>query len=138
MKDPVLRLFDEVFNAARHDVADEIIDPDFVIHGGSVDEVRGPDAIRAKDALLRTAFPDLRFEIDDLVAEGHKVAVRWTMYGTHRGEYLGVPGTGRSVRLRACMIFHVGRRAGAGDARITDVWPIVDVAGALEQLTPAA
>jgi predicted ester cyclase len=92
---PVRRYFEEVANGHRLELADELFAPDF----GSPGPVVGPDAARAALRSMWAAFPDLRFAIDDLVAEGDRVVVKVTYTGTQRGRFLGIEPTGRSVRF---------------------------------------
>lgn len=93
------RTFEEVFNQGNLALVDELVAPDFLNH-----EVppgmnnRGPDSTRQVVTMLRTAFPDLHFTIEDLVAEGDTVASRVTMSGTHLGPFQGIPPTGRSFQ----------------------------------------
>jgi predicted ester cyclase len=79
-------------------VADELIAPDFINHAASPGSNRGPESMRGSVAWARNAFPDLHFEIEELVAEGDIVAGRLTVSGTHEGSLMGEPPTGRSVR----------------------------------------
>ena len=91
------RTFEEVFNQGNLAIVDDLVAPDYLNH-----EVppgmnnRGPDSTRQIVRMLRTAFPDLHFTIEDLVAEGDTVAGRVTMSGTHLGPFQGIPPTGRS------------------------------------------
>jgi len=93
------RTFEEVFNQGDLAIVDELVAPDFLNH-----EVppgmnnRGPDSTRQVVRMLRAAFPDLHFTVEDLVAEGDTVAGRVTMSGTHLGPFQGVPPTGRSFQ----------------------------------------
>jgi steroid delta-isomerase-like uncharacterized protein len=93
------RTFEEVFNQGNLALVDELVAPDFLNH-----EVppgmknRGPESTRQVVTMLRTAFPDLHFTIEDLVAQGDTVAGRATMSGTHLGPFQGVPPTGRSFQ----------------------------------------
>ncbi len=93
------RTFEEVFNQGNLALVDELVAPDFLDH-----EVppgmnnRGPDSTRQLVTMLRTAFPNLHFTIEDLVAEGDTVAGRVTMSGTHLGPFQGIPPTGRSFQ----------------------------------------
>ena len=92
------RAYEELWNRGNLSVADELIAPDFVNHAASAGSNRGPESMRASVTWAREAFPDLRFEIEELVAEGDMVAGRLSMSGTHRGPLMGMPPTGRSVR----------------------------------------
>ena len=94
-KTPVRRYFEEVANGHRLELAGELFAPDF----GSPGSVTGPDAARAALRGMWSAFPDLHFSIDELVAEGDRVVVKVTYTGTHRGTFLGIEPTGRSIRF---------------------------------------
>jgi steroid delta-isomerase-like uncharacterized protein len=93
------RTFEEVFNQGNLALVDELVAPDFLNH-----EVppgmnnRGPESTRQVVTMLLTAFPDLHFTIEDLVAEGDTVAGRATMSGTHLGPFQGIAPTGRSFQ----------------------------------------
>jgi steroid delta-isomerase-like uncharacterized protein len=93
------RTFEEVFNQGNLALVDELVAPDFLNH-----EVppgmnnRGPESTRQVVTMLRTAFPDLHFTIEDMVAEGDTVAGRVTMSGTHLGPFQGIAPTGRSFQ----------------------------------------
>jgi steroid delta-isomerase-like uncharacterized protein len=93
------RTFEEVFNQGNLALVDELVAPDFLNHEVSPSmNNRGPDSTRQVVTMLRTAFPDLHFTIEDLVAEGDTVASRVTMSGTHLGPFQGIPPTGRSFQ----------------------------------------
>lgn len=91
------RFFEEVWNNRRESAIDEFIaegaagnDPDF----GA-----GREGFREQWRKWQAAFPDLHFTIEDVIAEDDKVLTRWTLTGTHLGEFMGVPATGRAVRV---------------------------------------
>ena len=92
------RTYEELLNGGDLSVAEQLVAPDFVNHEAPRGRDRGPESMRGLAVMLRTAFPDLRFEIEELVAEGDVVAGRLTMSGTHEGPLMGTPPTGRSVR----------------------------------------
>ncbi len=79
------RAYEELLNQGILAVADELIAPDFLNHEAPPGRNRGPESMRQLTTMLRTAFPDLRFTIEELVAEGDTVAGRLTMSGTHQG-----------------------------------------------------
>ena len=93
------RTYEEMFNQGNLSNVDELIAPECINH-----EVppgmnnRGPESVRQAAMMLRTAFPDLQFTIEELVAEGDTVVGRVTMNGTHQGTLMGIAPTGRSVR----------------------------------------
>ena len=79
-------------------------------------------------ARLRQAFPDLQVTVEDVIAEGDKVVARNTVTGTHQGEYLGLPPTGRSIAYNEIFIFRFA------NGRIAETWGVVDVFSQLRQL----
>jgi steroid delta-isomerase-like uncharacterized protein len=88
------RWFDAMSRGDHRRAADETFAPDYAVFMGA-DAMRGTDAIKALVDRYRAAFPDLRFTVDDVVAEGDRLAVRWTAAGTHDGPLMGLPPTGR-------------------------------------------
>ncbi|GEM44613.1 ester cyclase [Deinococcus cellulosilyticus] len=99
------RYFEEVWNQGHLDVLDEIMAPDYQNHSSSIpDPVPGPAGLRPIVAAMRQAFPDLHYEIQDLVVTGTKVAVRVHMTGTHLGDFFGIAPTGQQVRVQQFQI----------------------------------
>jgi predicted ester cyclase len=92
-KASVRRYLDEVFHGRDPAVVDELVAPNF-IHHDPVNPLHGPAGLKQYQAVLFAAFPDLRLSIDDMVAEGDKVAVRYTVTGTHLAELAGIAPTG--------------------------------------------
>ncbi len=92
------RAYEELFNQGNLSLVEELIAPDFLNHEAPPGSNRGPESMRQLIRMLRTAFPDLHFTIEELVAEGDTVAGRVTMSGTHQGTFQGMPPTGRSFR----------------------------------------
>jgi len=110
-----MRVFDEILNQGKFQVADEIYAPDFQNHGlhRSADLKTDQDAVHAE----KKAFPDLRVSVQEMVAEGDKVAVLWTFQGTHTGSgYKGLPATGTRVEVRGITIWRIV------DGRIVEEW----------------
>jgi predicted ester cyclase len=92
------RAYEELLNGGNLAVAEDLVAPEFLNHEAPPGRNRGPESMRGLATMLRTAFPDLHFTIEELVAEGDTVAGRLTMSGTHRGPLMGMPPTGRSAR----------------------------------------
>ncbi len=107
---------------------DEIVDPDVLIRTPLPVQATGAAALKEVFAKLHQVFPDLQVSIEDMIAEGDKVAGRNSVSGTHQGEYLGIPATGVSVTYNEIFIF----RFEAG--RIAETWGVVDVFSQLKQL----
>lgn len=74
------------------------------------------------------AYPDSRFPIDDVIAEGNKVAVRHRLCGTHRSAFQGIPPTGKPVNVRAIVTFHIA------NGKVAETWLDADLLGMLQQL----
>jgi steroid delta-isomerase-like uncharacterized protein len=122
------RIYEELWNRGNLSVADEVIAPDFMNHSASPDSNRGPESVRGTLTWARNAFPDVHFEIEELVAEGDIVAGRLTMSGTHEGPLMGTPPTGRSVRTNH---MHFVRFR---DGKAVEHWGVRDDLGMMRQL----
>ena len=96
-RDLARRFFEEVWNQGDEAAIDRYIATDAA--GNDPTFGAGRDAFRAQWRKWRAAFPDLHFAVEDLVAEGDKVVTRWTLTGTHQGEFLGIAPTGRAVSV---------------------------------------
>ncbi|MFL5307283.1 MAG: ester cyclase [Polyangia bacterium] len=101
-KRSVTRLF-ETFNNADLASIDGLVGPDYVGAQGD----KGPAGFKTVVVGLRAAFPDLRYTVDDVVAEGDQVAVRWHWTGTHRGPFRGFPPTEKTVTNSGAGIFRL-------------------------------
>jgi steroid delta-isomerase-like uncharacterized protein len=124
----------EAFNQRDLAAADAIYAPSYVLHNpiAPPDLPRGPDGVRQQHAGYLAAFPDAQITVEDLIAEGDRVAVRVTVRGTHRGIFMGVAPTGRPVALEAITIYRVD----AG--KIVEDWTIADIPGLQQQLGASA
>jgi predicted ester cyclase len=123
------RIYDEMFNRGNLAIADELIAPDFLNHAAPPGSNRGPESMRQLITMLNTAFPDMHYTIEELVAEGDTVACRITMSGTHQGRLMGIAPTGRSVRQQAQMHFVCFRDGKAVEHRV-----VRDDLGLMQQL----
>lgn len=128
------RFFEEVWNARRLDVVDEIIASDCITHqlrstdGPMASEPRGPQALKEHILSWLTAFPDLRWEIDLVVTEAERVVTWAVARGTHQGSWLGIGPTGRQVAIR-CVVLHR-----VADGRIMEDWVVTEALGVFQQL----
>lgn len=129
------RVLDELFNEGRLESADELFAPGAVSHDPAQPEPTiGPEGVKQSVTGYRTAFPDVRCEIEDQVAEGGTVATRWTARGTHQGELMGIAPTGRQATVTGITIDRIE------DGKIVESWTNWDTLGLLQQLgvVPAA
>jgi steroid delta-isomerase-like uncharacterized protein len=107
---------------------DEIVDADALIRTPLPIQATGAELLKAVFARLHRAYPDLHITVEDLIAEGDKVVARNTVTGTHRGEYVGIPPTGKSVTYNEIFICRFAR------GRIVETWGIVDILAQMRQL----
>ena len=91
----VERLFDEVINAGKHELVDEMFAPDFVDHG-PMGEMRGTDAFKEVVAMWRAAVPDVHCGVENWFESGDMAAWNVRVRGTHTGEMMGIPASGQS------------------------------------------
>ena len=123
------RFFEEVIRGRNFDLLDELVSEDFVEHEAFPGlPTTGPEAPRAALGLFVAALPDLDMSIDEIIAEGDKVVVRGTMSGTHRGEFMGIPPTNKSIKVSFIDIVEI--RGGKATAH----WGVTDRAAMMEQL----
>jgi steroid delta-isomerase-like uncharacterized protein len=122
------RFFEEIFNKGDLSAADEIVAVDYVNHNPAPGETPGLEGLKQFVTHTRTAFPDVSFAIDDEVAEGDKVATRWTCRGTHHAEFAGIPASGNHVTFSALNIHRVV------DGKIKEGWLKADTLDYLQQL----
>ena len=130
-KATIQRWYLEIFNQNRLDVADEINTITYITHdlyappgGFGV----GPQATKNIVSLYRGAFPDVHFTIEAQIAEGDKVATRWTATGTNTGSFNGMPPTGRRVTISGISIERFE------DSKIAETWVNWDFLGMLQQI----
>jgi len=93
------RLVEEFINKGNTAVAEALVAEDHVALDPSPGQEQGREALIANIATMRTAFPDLEWTIEDMIAEGDRVAVYFIWRGTHQGEFLGIPPTGKGVTV---------------------------------------
>jgi steroid delta-isomerase-like uncharacterized protein len=125
------RYFDVVANEGNLDLADEIFASDYQHHDPANPDPRpvvGPQGVRDHLTSLRDAFPDLIFDIDDMVAEGDRIIVRWTARGTNTGDYFGMPATGKSIEITGMNTWRTR------DGQAIEGWVNRDDMGLLQQL----
>jgi steroid delta-isomerase-like uncharacterized protein len=125
------RFYKEVYVDWDMALADEVVSPRFTSHDWPEDAT-GPRAFREYYTAIRSAVPDARYEVDDLIAEGDRVVVRWTMRGTHEGDFRGIAPTGRPIALKGIAIYRVD------DGKLMERWVVSDLYGMLEEIGASA
>lgn len=124
-----VRLLDQIWIHRNLDVLDELFAANAAIHDPSISDLaRGPEGARQYVEIFFAAFPDATATADDVIAEGDKVAVRWSMQGTHKGQLMGIPPTGKEVNITGQAIYKIV------DGKIVEEWVNGDVLGVLQQI----
>jgi steroid delta-isomerase-like uncharacterized protein len=125
----VRQMVEEVFNRGNMSRADEFLAPDFVEREELPPGIsRDREGVKQLATLLRSAFPDFKATIDDIVAEGDKVVIRQTWTGTHKGEFMGAPPTGKNVSFGVIDILRI-----AG-GKCAEHWGQMDSMSLMQQL----
>jgi steroid delta-isomerase-like uncharacterized protein len=122
------RFVDEVQSAGNIDALDELCSPEFVNHSAPPGVPSNCDGVKQLTAMFRQAFPDSYFTLEDMMAEGAKVATRKTFHGTHQGEFMGIPPTGQQVSMG---LIDIVRTA---DGKVVEHWSMGDNLGMMQQL----
>jgi steroid delta-isomerase-like uncharacterized protein len=126
----VVRAGFDALNAGDLDACVERASPDLIINLAELPEpLHGRETWREGAAMFRRAFPDLHAEIEDIFASGDRVAVRLRMRGTHEGEYLGIPATGRTVSYVSHEFYRVE------NGLIAEEWICSDTASLFRQIS---
>ena len=128
----VRRFYKEVYVDWNMALVDQVVSPQFTSHDWPERGPTGPQAFRDYYSAIRSALPDARYEVDDLVAEDDKVVVRWRLLGTHKGRFRGIAPTGRSIVLKGIAIYRVEKD------QLMERWVVSDLHGLLEEIQQPA
>ncbi len=124
--------FGRAVNTNTLEEMNSLVAADCVDHDPAPGQVRGPQGYIALFRQMIDAFPDFAVDVEQLVADDDKVAFAYTITGTHRGEFFGVPATGRRIRARGLQISRFN-----SDAKMVERWGSSDQLGILQQLGAA-
>src|SRR5271165_4698247 len=104
----IMHRFTEFINTAGEKLAAELISPNAIFHlPGRSEPLKGPAGYLAIIGMMRGGFPDIQWTLEDMIAEGDRVAARFTMRGTHQGTFFGVPPTGEKIEVTAMNFYHL-------------------------------
>jgi steroid delta-isomerase-like uncharacterized protein len=123
------RLVERIFaamNAQDWGSFAELLGPDYVNY--AFPDARGPEGMRQVMSQFFAAFPDMHVDVEDVVAEGERAASRGVMHGTHRGDFMGIPATGKPVRIGYMDIWRFE------DGKAVENWVQMDMLGMMQQL----
>ncbi len=125
----VRRVYEEAINRGNMAVVDELNSPNYVAHDpGFPQPVRGPEGLKQYFLVFRSAFPDVHITIEDMIAEGDTVVTRQTSRGTHQGDLMGIPPTGKQIAVTGMAIHRLA------NGKFVESWINADNLGLLQQL----
>ena len=124
----LLRRFYAEISSGNVDVTDELIADDFVEHEEFPGIEPSKEGVRQMFTLFRSAFPDLRMEPQEMVGEGDMLSCRATFAGTHQGEFMGIPPSGRRIEVDAIDILRIR------DGKFVEHWGVMDAMTMMQQI----
>jgi steroid delta-isomerase-like uncharacterized protein len=122
------RFYAEIWNKGNLDAVADLLSGDFVDHAAPPGFPPGQEGAKQVFMMYRGAFPDFHLSVEDVIAEGDKVVARWVTQGTHQGELMGIPPTGKRVTVTGIDEFRI-----AG-GKIAEHWAEFDMLGLMQQL----
>ena len=125
----VRRLYDEVFSKWNFAALPEMVSQNFRCHLFPPEIPSGPSGIELFYGTLREAFPDIKYTIEDMIAEEDRVVVRWTWHCTHKGEFLGIPPTGKEAVVPGMAIYRLS------DGKCVERWVELSLLQLSQQLS---
>jgi len=134
-KQKARRVYEGAFARGQTELIDELLHSDFVCHdpNSETGEIRGLETIKGERAYFRQAFPENFFwRVEEQVAEGDKVTTRYTMGGTHQGEFFGVPGSGKRIEISG---INIDRFDESG--KLVEEWASYDLLGGCVSWAPS-
>ena len=127
-KNLVRLIYEEILNKKNLDAIDQVFAGDMLFRAPNLPETRGGEAHKQLVAAIHKAFPDISYTVQDVIAEGDKVVTRKTFSGTHKGDFMGVPPTGKKGEIGVIDIFCIA------NGRIAEHWMEGDNLGLMQQL----
>jgi steroid delta-isomerase-like uncharacterized protein len=124
----IITRFEHAFRAADHATIDELCHPGLVDHNPAPDEEPTLAGFKQKVAGFKAAFPDLKEDLQDIIARGDTVATRWVVTGSQQQEIMGIPASGQTIRVEGMNFYRLK------DGRVTDIWTQFDGLALLQQL----
>lgn len=120
--------FGEAINTGDIDAFDDLVAPSSVDHDPAPGQQPGPEGYKQFFGEMRSAFPDLHVDVENLLADGDQVAFAYTLTGTHQGPFKGHQATGRTIEVRGLQISRFA------EGKMTERWGSTDEMGILTQL----
>ena len=124
----IRRMVEQVMNDGRTDLVEEFFTEDIASSIVGWPPSTGQKEVKKYVAMIHHAYPDFQLTVDEALAEGDKVAIRWTMRGTNDGEMMGVPATGKKVNQSGATFYRLA------NGLIAETWFLADNLGLMQQL----
>lgn len=124
----IITRFEHAFRAGDLEVIDELCDPGMVDHNPAPGQEPTLDGFKQKVAGFKAVFPDIREDLQDIVAGGDRVATRWVVTGSLQQDFMGIPAGGQRIRVEGMNFYRLE------DGRVTDIWTQFDGLGMMQQL----
>ena len=130
LKAAINLIIEEAYNKGNLEVLDEHVASDFVYHIVPYPDIEGLEARKQFIKDIRSAYPDLKLTVEEMIVEGETLAFRWTFQGTHTGQspILDIAPTGKQVTQTGCSLVHWA------EGKVVEVWGYLDHLGLLHQL----
>ena len=128
----VARFYSDVFVDWDRRLVDEILSPDFRSHDWPEDARTGPDGFWDFYNNVLSSFPNTRYVVDDLIAEGDRVVVHWRLLANQQGEFYGMAATGKPISLQGIAIYRVE------NDQLMERWVVYDLYGLIQQVKAAS
>ena len=124
----IITRFEHAFRAGNQAEIDDFCDPGLVDHNPAPDHEPTLADFKHKIAGFRAAFPDLEYDLKDIIGSGDSVATRWVVTGSQQQEFMGIPASGQPVRVEGMNFYRLK------DGRVTDMWMQFDGVALMQQL----
>ncbi len=125
----IIQRFVEFINTANEELSKELISKDAVFYAPTSPEpLRGPSGYMEVLRMMRSGFPDIQWAVEDMVIENDIVAIRFTLQGTHQGDFFGIPATGKSIKVNAMNFYYFQ------EGQIIKEYGQPDIFGLLQQI----
>ena len=137
-KEVIQAFIEEVVNQQRLDRADDLVKEDFIELDPFPGQQQGREGLKAILRMFGSAFPDMHWVVKEMVTEGEKVVTRFIWTGTHRGTFLGIPATGKSVEVKGVVIDRLENGKMADSRILMDTMGLMQQLGVIPPPPPAA
>jgi steroid delta-isomerase-like uncharacterized protein len=119
------RVLVEVHSPGKLDLVDELYDENFI---GLPDMTKGIENVKKFISNLLNTFPDIKFTVEDQIAEGDKVFAQWSITATHKGEFMGIAPTGKPIAVSGVTVYKIL------NGKVVQAWGMIDNLGILQQI----